>query len=145
MKKERIQHAQLRAVLAVNRELVLLYRQIGREIVTRQHQQGWGAKVIDRLARDLRSAFPEMKGFSPRNLKYMRTFAAAYPDEPFMQQIWGQRPTSTRIPVSLPHHATGAHGCHIRTITQYAYADTRAPKTVCSRSAFDGRVKTDRG
>jgi predicted nuclease of restriction endonuclease-like (RecB) superfamily len=90
--KERIQHAQLRAVLAVNRELVLLYWQIGREIVTRQHQQGWGAKVIDRLARDLREAFPEMKGFSPRNLKYMRAFAATYPDEAFVQEVLAQMP-----------------------------------------------------
>jgi predicted nuclease of restriction endonuclease-like (RecB) superfamily len=90
--KERIQQAQLRATLMVNRELVLLYWQIGREIVTRQHQQGWGAKVIDRLAQDLRSAFPEMKGFSPRNLKYMRAFAATYPDEYFVQEVLAQMP-----------------------------------------------------
>jgi predicted nuclease of restriction endonuclease-like (RecB) superfamily len=90
--KERIQQAQLRAVLVVNRELVLLYWQIGREIVTRQQQQGWGAKVIDRLAQDLRSAFPDMQGFSPRNLKYMRAFAAAYPDERFVQEVLAQMP-----------------------------------------------------
>ncbi|MES1024912.1 PDDEXK nuclease domain-containing protein [Gloeocapsa sp. BRSZ] len=92
--KERIRSAQVRAALAVNRELVLLYWQIGRDILTRQQQQGWGAKVIDRLAADLRSSFPEIKGFSPRNLKYMRTFAEAYPDESFVQQLvalipWG--------------------------------------------------------
>ena len=73
--KQRIQNAQLRASLAVNRELVLLYWQIGREILTRQERERWGAKVVDRLAADLKSAFPEMKGFSPRNLKYMRAFA----------------------------------------------------------------------
>ena len=61
--KSRIQAAQLRAALAVNRELVLLYWQIGRDILARQHEQGWGAKVIDRLAADLRQAFPEMQGF----------------------------------------------------------------------------------
>src|SRR5215470_19294275 len=85
--KARIQAAQVRAALAVNRELVTLYWQIGREILARQQQQGWGAKVIDRLAKDLHAAFPEMKGFSPRNLKYMRAFAEAYPDEPFVQQV----------------------------------------------------------
>ena len=65
--KARIHAAQQRAVLAVNRELVLLYWQIGRDILARQSAQGWGAKVIDRLARDLRQAFPEMKGFSGRS------------------------------------------------------------------------------
>lgn len=83
--KQRIREAQIRAALSVNRELVLLYWQIGRDILQRQEQEGWGAKVIDRLARDLKHEFPEMKGFSPRNLKYMRAFAAAYPDESIVQ------------------------------------------------------------
>lgn len=90
--KERIRRAQIRAALAVNRELVLLYWQIGRDILQRQEQEGWGAKVIDRLARDLRAAFPEMKGFSPRNLKYMRAFAAAYRDQSIVQQSAAQMP-----------------------------------------------------
>ena len=67
--KRRIQTAQLHASLAVNRELVLLYWQIGRDILDRQKRESWGAKVIDRLAADLKRAFPDMKGFSPRNLK----------------------------------------------------------------------------
>ena len=67
--KRRIDSAQQRATLAVNRELVLLYWQIGRDILARQAEQGWGAKVIERLAHDLRTAFPQMKGFSPGNLK----------------------------------------------------------------------------
>lgn len=75
--KERIHSAQQRATLAVNRELVLLYWQIGHDILARQAEQGWGSKVIDRLAQDLRVAFVDMKGFSPRNLKYMRAFAQA--------------------------------------------------------------------
>jgi predicted nuclease of restriction endonuclease-like (RecB) superfamily len=90
--KERIQQAQVRAALAVNRELVLLYWQIGREILTRQEQAGWGARVIDRLAADLRREFPELKGFSPRNLKYMRAVAAAYPEQSFVQQVAAQLP-----------------------------------------------------
>jgi predicted nuclease of restriction endonuclease-like (RecB) superfamily len=77
--KQRIRASQIRAALAVNRELILLYWQIGREILLRQSQQGWGAKVIDRLSQDLQTEFPELKGLSGRNLKYMRAFAEAYP------------------------------------------------------------------
>ena len=62
--KGRIRAAQLRASMAVNRELVLLYWQIGRDILDRQERENWGAKVIDRLAADLKRAFPDMKGFS---------------------------------------------------------------------------------
>ncbi len=90
--KSRIRSAQVRAVLAVNRELVLLYWQIGRDILTRQQQQGWGAKVVTQLAKDLRQEFPEMKGFSRTNLLYMRAFASAYPDEQIVQQVAGQIP-----------------------------------------------------
>ena len=90
--KSRIHSAQQRATLAVNRELVLLYWQIGRDILTRQSVQGWGAKVIERLAHDLRVAFPDMKGFSPRNLKYMRAFAQAWPEAEFVQQAAAQLP-----------------------------------------------------
>lgn len=90
--KLRIHSAQQRAALAVNRELVLLYWQIGQDILIRQNQQGWGAKVIDRLAQDLRNAFPDMKGFSPRNLKYMRAFAEAWPDAEFVQAVLAQLP-----------------------------------------------------
>jgi predicted nuclease of restriction endonuclease-like (RecB) superfamily len=90
--KSRIHSAQQRATLAVNRELVLLYWQIGQDILTRQAAQGWGAKVIERLVLDLRAAFPEMKGFSPRNLKYMRAFAEAWPDLQFVQQAAAQLP-----------------------------------------------------
>ena len=88
--KARIQIAQVRAGLAVNRELVLLYWSIGREILTRQDREGWGAKVIDSLARDLHRSFPEMKGLSPRNLKYMRAFAEAWPEEPIVQAALAQ-------------------------------------------------------
>ena len=90
--KGRIHTAQQRATLAVNRELVLLYWHIGRDILARQAAQGWGAKVIERLAHDLRTAFPEMKGFSRANLMYMRAFAEAWPDAEIVQQAVGQLP-----------------------------------------------------
>lgn len=90
--KTRIHHARQRAALAVNQELIGLYWQIGRDILQRQAEQGWGTKVIDRLSRDLRMAFPEMKGFSPRNLKYMRAFAESWPEPEFVQQLAAQLP-----------------------------------------------------
>lgn len=90
--KTRIRTAQTRAALAVNRELVLLYWQIGRDILARQKDEGWGAKVIERLANDLRSEFPDMKGFSPRNLLFMRSFAESYADETKVKQLVSQLP-----------------------------------------------------
>lgn len=92
MLKERILVSRQRASLSVNTELIVLYWEIGTEILKRQVKQGWGAKVIDRLATDLRSAFPAMKGFSPRNLKYMREFAKNWPDLQIVQQLAAQLP-----------------------------------------------------
>jgi predicted nuclease of restriction endonuclease-like (RecB) superfamily len=91
--KSRIQQAQLRASTSVNRELLLLYWKIGSDILARQEQQGWGARIVDRLSIDLHVSFPEMKGLSARNLKYMRAFATAWPDiaivqEPLAQLTW---------------------------------------------------------
>lgn len=77
--KTQIHEAQQSAAQALNLHLVSLYWKIGRAILDQQEQQGWGAKIIDRLAQDLRTNFPDMKGFSPRNLKYMRAFAEAWP------------------------------------------------------------------
>lgn len=88
--KQRIEGAQIRAVLSVNHELVLLYWQIGRDILARQQQGGWGAKIIDQLSRDLRATFPELKGFSRRNLTYMRAFAEAWSNEAIVQEPLAQ-------------------------------------------------------
>ena len=82
----------MHATVAVNVELVRLYWEIGREILEKQKEQGWGSKVIERIARDLRSTFPEMRGFSRTNLLYMRSFAAAWPDQAIVQQLVGQLP-----------------------------------------------------
>ncbi len=90
--KERIRAAQVRAALLVNRELIALYWQIGRLIVARQEEYGWGTHVIDRLAADLRQSFPDMKGFSTRNLRYMRAFAATYPDMNVVQHVAARLP-----------------------------------------------------
>lgn len=90
--KARIRDARLRATVNVNRELILLYWEIGRDILLRQSAEGWGTAVIDRLARDLRRDFPDMTGLSPRNLKYMRAFAEAWADQAIVQQLVAQLP-----------------------------------------------------
>lgn len=88
--KTRIRTAQVKAALAVNREFVLLYWEIGQQILESQRREGWGAKAIDRLSNDLRKDFTEATGFSPRNLKYMRAFAEAWPDKAFVQEALAQ-------------------------------------------------------
>ena len=90
--KERIRSAQIRAAVAVNSELVLLYWTIGRRILVAQKAERWGAKVIDRLSADLIREFPEVKGLSSRNLKYMRAFAEAWSEEAIVQQVVAQIP-----------------------------------------------------
>ncbi len=90
--KKRVYDSRYRAALQVNKELILLYHHIGQQILEAQAKQGWGAKVIDQLSKDLKSEFPEMKGFSTRNLKYMRKFAEEYPDFEFVQQAVAQLP-----------------------------------------------------
>jgi len=81
-----------RAITAANQELVATYWAVGSEILARQDAEGWGARVIDRLSADLRKRFPRTSGFSPRNLKYMRAFAAAWPDAEIVQRSVAQLP-----------------------------------------------------
>lgn len=75
--KERIHAAQVRAAVAVSRELMTLYWQIGRGLVERQQQGAWGDGALRRLATDLQAALPGTEGFSYRNLYRMRAFYAA--------------------------------------------------------------------
>ena len=95
--KERIRKGRLSAVLVANAGLVLLYWDIGRAILDRQGREGWGAKVIDRLSQDLRDVYPDMQGLSPRNLKYMRALAAAWPDRGIVQRTVAQIPWRSNV------------------------------------------------
>jgi predicted nuclease of restriction endonuclease-like (RecB) superfamily len=90
--KKKVASSQTKAVLAVNKELVLLYWNIGKKILENQNNAGWGAKIIDLLSIDLSKSFPEIKGFSVRNLKYMRSFAEAYSETSIVQQLVAQIP-----------------------------------------------------
>lgn len=75
-----IQERRMEAVLSVNSTMLQTYWEIGSSILTVQNEKGWGAQVIDRLSRDLEKTFGKGNGYSVRNLKYMRMFAAEYPD-----------------------------------------------------------------
>lgn len=90
--KTRIRSAQMRAAIAVNSELVQLYWSLGQEISLRFQAEGWGGKIIDRLAHDLQAEFPGIAGFSPRNLRYMRSFAEAWPSKEILQQVVAKLP-----------------------------------------------------
>ncbi|MDR2955113.1 MAG: DUF1016 N-terminal domain-containing protein [Prevotella sp.] len=87
--KQQVKQSQLKAVISANSQMLYMYWYIGNNILAMQQAQGWGAKVIDQLAKDLKKEFPEQKGFSVRNLKYIRKFAEIYSIE-FMQQVAAQ-------------------------------------------------------
>lgn len=96
--KVAIRHSRLKALLSANAEMLLLYWKIGKTILDQQDQTGWGSKVIEQLAKDLKSEFTDMQGLSVRNLKYMRQFAKAYSDPEFVQASLAQ--------ITWYHHIT---------------------------------------
>jgi len=90
--KTHLRNARVRAVLAANPVVIEAYWQTGKIILARQQEAAWGAKVIDRLAADLKEAFPDMGGLTPRNLFSMRAFAESFPDGPIVKQLVSQLP-----------------------------------------------------
>lgn len=95
--KDQINKERLKAVLSVNSSMVMMYWNIGKSIIERQKSEGWGSKVIDRMSHDLKNEFPDMTGFSPRNLKYMRKFAEAWTDFEIVQRTVAQIPWRSNI------------------------------------------------
>jgi predicted nuclease of restriction endonuclease-like (RecB) superfamily len=95
--KGQIREARLRAAMSVNVELISLYWRIGHDILERQDRHGWGGKVVDRLAGDLRAEFQGVHGFSRANLLYMRAFAEAWPDQAIVQRVVGRLPWGQNI------------------------------------------------
>lgn len=120
--KERIRSAQQRAALAANSEMLTLYWQIGRDILERQEQQGWGTKVVDRLAADLRREFPEMRGFSSRNLKYMRLFAETWPDGQFVQRVVAQIPWGHNMEILTKVKSREEREWYARAVIEYGWS-----------------------
>jgi len=105
--KQRVRHAQTRAVMAVNAELIRLYWEIGALIDARQKQEGWGAGVIPALARDLHNELPEEKGFSERNIKRMLAFFREYPHLEFVPQAVAQISANLEETAVSNHRRTG--------------------------------------
>lgn len=92
--KDAVRSARISAARRVNTEMIVLYWRLGRLIDEQMHQLGWGARVVDRLSADLRGEFPDARGFSPRNLRYMRRLAQVWPDEEMLLHVvatlgWG--------------------------------------------------------
>jgi predicted nuclease of restriction endonuclease-like (RecB) superfamily len=95
--KSAIVGARQRALLAVNAEMLQLYWRLGSLMAEQRRAEGWGTKISARLSADLRAAFPDMKGLSPRNLRYMRTFAEAWPADSIGQRTVAQLPWGHNI------------------------------------------------
>lgn len=131
--KTEIAQARQRAALAVNAELVQLYGCIGRDIVLRQQEQGWGAKVIDRLARDLKDAFPDMRGWSSSNLKYMRFFAQHCPDGKFGQQPADQLPWFHIVTLLTKLDNTAEREWYAAQIIQHSWSRTTLELNIKNR------------
>lgn len=93
--KNEIRNQRIKIVLNANSSLICLYWKIGNAILQKQEEEGWGSKVIDRMSKDLGDAFPDMSGFSPRNIKYMRKFAKCWPDYKIVPQVVAQIPWRT--------------------------------------------------
>ena len=95
--KNQIVTDRTKSVLTANSRMILLYWKIGNSILLKQTEKGWGAKIIDRISFDLKKAFPDLKGFSPRNLKYMRKFADAWTDFELVQRTVALIPWRSNI------------------------------------------------
>lgn len=94
--KTEIQAAQYKAAVSVNQKMILLYHSIGEVI---NSHKVWGNRFIESLAKDIKLAFPNAKGYSIRNLKYMAKFAATYPDRQFVQTVSAQIPWSHNVAI----------------------------------------------
>ena len=105
--KSRILEARVSAARAVNRDLILLYWDMGKAIVEKQKQYGWGESVIDRLSRDLLAAFPGIAGFSPRNLRNMKQLYSTYGRSGFWQQAVAKMKTTGLFTLSAPIRQQG--------------------------------------
>ena len=103
--KEKIRQAKTKASLAVNKELLNVYWEIGNTILEQQKTEGWGSKVIDRLSQDLKHEFPDMQGLSIRNIKYMRAFAEAYPEFVIVQPTLAQIQNTDNQLITIVQHA----------------------------------------
>lgn len=121
-----------RAALAANSALVLLYWDIGSIILGRQSAAGWGAGVIDRLSSDLSRTYPGVRGFSSRNLKYMRSFAAAWPDQAIVQQLAAQLPWHHNCLIIHKIRAPDLRAWYVRQAVREGWSRSQLAKHIMS-------------
>ena len=95
--KKEIRSQRISVTLNANSSMICLYWNIGKAILQKQEEERWGSRVVDRMAKDLKEAFPDISGFSPRNIKYMRKFAECWPNFEIVQQVVAQIPWRTNI------------------------------------------------
>ena len=126
--KARIRQARTQAALAVNRELITFFHQIGRAILERQANASRGDKVLERLSSDLRAEFSDVKGFSTRNLRYMRAFAAAYPDFTIGQQPVDQLPWGHLIALLTRVKDAGERELYARATLEFGWSRNVLPR-----------------
>ena len=131
--KGHIREAQVRAAMAVSRELVSLYWTIGREISRRFQQQGWGTKIVERLARDLQNEFPGVEGFSPRNLRYMRSLAEAWPEPEILQQLIAKLPWGHNVRVLDRLKDRSTREWYLRAALEYGWSQNILSLQIQSR------------
>jgi predicted nuclease of restriction endonuclease-like (RecB) superfamily len=120
--KARVRATRLRAAVAVNSELVLLYWYIGREILKRQGEQGWGTKVVDRLSRDLMREFPDVRGFSPRNLNYMLAFAQTWSKKSILQSVIAKLPWTHNVALLDRHEKAREREWYAREAIKHGWS-----------------------
>ncbi len=131
--KTRVCQAQRQAAVSANAEMILMYWDIGRMIVARQKEEGWGAGVIPRLAADLKNELPEQKGFSERNIGYMIRFAREYGEPPLLQQPVAK----IAAPLKGLLQATGKEG---DVIVQRAVAQLPLPPEIMFRLSWTHHI-----
>lgn len=142
---DKIRIAHTSAALKVNESLLQLYWEIGNAILEVQSQHGWGSKVIDNLSREIRNKFPASTGFSIRNLKYMRSFAKAYPEFPIVQVTLAQN-TDSIVQVHLAqitwyHHISLLH--KVKTIEERSFYIIQTAQNQWSRDVMLLQIKSD--
>ncbi len=140
-----IYKAQTRASIKVNAEMLQLYWEIGSSILTTQSRNNWGAQIVDKLSKELKSTFPDSMGFSVRNLKYMRAFAKEYPDFPIVQVPLAQ-PENDFVQVPLAqitwyHHISLLN--KVKEINERAFYIIETEKNQWSRDVMLLQIKSD--
>jgi predicted nuclease of restriction endonuclease-like (RecB) superfamily len=138
--KEKVQQTRLRSVMAANSAMVHLYWEVGRSILLRQTEQGWGSKVVRYLAEDLQIALPDMRGLSPRNLLFMRSFAQQWPDAEIVKQVVSLLPWGHIIILIQRVKDAAARDWYARQSTQYGWSRNILAMQIESR-AFERQGK----